>query len=94
MDNYNLGLTISLFGIGITFLALTTVILLIKFLIWAFPAKSHTPPAQTKPPDQHLNIAHVVAFAAAWWNQQEPANSSLGETLEKDHENWWASSTD
>ncbi|MEN8242432.1 MAG: OadG family protein [Chloroflexota bacterium] len=93
MSNYNLGLTISMFGIGITFLALTAIILLIKFLLWIFPAKPEKQPTQGITSDLDLNIAHVAAFAAAWWSRQEPANSSLGDNLEKAHGNWWANSS-
>jgi Na+-transporting methylmalonyl-CoA/oxaloacetate decarboxylase gamma subunit len=89
VGSFSQGLTISLFGIGITFLALSTVILLIKFLLWIFPAKSTKDLFAGASSKEDENIAHVVAFAAAWWSQQQASSSSLGENLEKPRGRWW-----
>lgn len=94
MGSYTLGLTISLYGIGITFLALGAVILLIKLLLWLFPAKTTGKTSQFTSPDEDPNISHVVAFAAAWWSQRQPVDHSLGANLESPHGNWWAKAGD
>lgn len=94
MGSFSQGLTISLFGIGITFLALSTVILLIKFLLWVFPVKSSKNLPATPSSQDDENIVHVVAFAAAWYTNQPTKSSSLGKNLEKAHGNWWSKSSE
>jgi hypothetical protein len=89
MDNLTLGLEISLYGIGITFLVLAVVILLIKLILFLFPAKpAASPPAKPEEIPADPNIPHVVAFAAAWWLKQKK-DPSLGERLEKPPGKWW-----
>jgi Na+-transporting methylmalonyl-CoA/oxaloacetate decarboxylase gamma subunit len=87
MENINQGLLISLYGIGITFLVLASVILLIKFLLALFPAKT-TAVVQEAETKTDPNIPHVVAFAAAWWQAQR-RDKSLGRRLQEPPGKWW-----
>jgi hypothetical protein len=89
VGTFSQGLSISFYGILITFIALTVVILLIRLLLLLFPAKTDTEPAFSRPPEEDPNLPHVVAFAAAWWLKQKSGNLSLGERLEDSPGKWW-----
>jgi hypothetical protein len=83
------GISISFYGILITFIALTVVILLIRLLLLLFPAQDGSKPTVSASPDEDPNIDHVVAFAAAWWLKQQRGKSPLGERLERAPGKWW-----
>lgn len=88
MNPINQGLTISLFGIGITFLVLILVILLIRLIVYLFPAKRTPRTAAVEQTSADPNIPHVVAFAAAWWLNQRK-DPDLGRRLEEPPGRWW-----
>jgi hypothetical protein len=85
----NQGLAISFYGILITFIALTVVILLIRLLLILFPAQGGSKPTVSSSPGEEPNIDHVIAFAATWWAKQQRGKSSLGERLEHTPGKWW-----
>lgn len=89
MGTINQGLTISFYGILITFIALTVVILLIRLLLLMFPTHGSPKPTASASPDVDPDIDHVVAFAAAWWLKQQSGKSFLGERLERAPGKWW-----
>lgn len=89
MDTINQGLLISAYGIGITFLVLFAVILLIKLILLLFPSRPLPSPDVTEVESGDPNIPHVVAFAAAWWQQRSKTNPSLGKRLENPPGKWW-----
>jgi Na+-transporting methylmalonyl-CoA/oxaloacetate decarboxylase gamma subunit len=88
MENFNQGLLISLYGIGITFLVLAVVILLIKLILFLFPDRIQAAIPEQQDNASDPNIPHVVAFAAAWWHSQRK-DQSLGQNLEKPPGKWW-----
>lgn len=83
------GLSISFYGILITFIALTVVILLIRLLLVLFPSSARVETSASTSPENDPNLPHVVAFAAAWWLKQQRDRSSLGERLESSPGKWW-----
>jgi hypothetical protein len=89
MGTFSQGLSISFYGILITFIALTVVILLIRLLLVLFPAQTRSEQASSSPIDEDPNLSHVVAFAATWWLKQRESRSSLGDRLESAPGKWW-----
>ena len=85
MIDYGLGITLSIMGISITFLALGALILLIVILRALFPYK--IPVVQEKP-DEPNSVGQVVAIAAAWWYLRNKKNDSLGQILEQPPGQW------
>ncbi len=85
MNDYGLGITLSLMGISITFLALGVLILLIVILRALFPPK--IPTVQEKPAEPN-SVGQAVAIAAAWWYLRNKKNDSLGQILEQPPGHW------
>lgn len=85
MNDYGLGITLSLMGISITFLALGALILLIVLLRALFP--SRIPEAQEKTADVD-SVGQTVAMAAAWWYLRNKKPYSLGKILEQPPGRW------
>lgn len=86
MNDYTLGITLSLMGISITFLALGALILLIVLLRALFPSK--TPDTAEESNSQVDPVKSAVAIAAAWWYLRNKKASSLGQVLEQPPGNW------
>jgi hypothetical protein len=93
VGTFSQGLSISFYGILITFIALTVVILLIRLLLLLFPSQPRTKPSIPASPPDDSNIPHVAAFAAAWWLKQQKDRSHLGERLERAPGKWWNKSS-
>jgi hypothetical protein len=89
VGTFSQGLSISFYGILITFIALSVVILLIRLLLLLFPAQPRIEPTVSASPDDDPDIPHVVAFAASWWLKQQRERSSLGERLKSAPGKWW-----
>jgi len=86
LSDFNLGITLSLMGISITFLALGALILLIVILRVLFPSKIQDAAEESNP--EVDSIKSTVAIAAAWWYLRKKKASSLGQVLEQPPGNW------
>ena len=86
MNDFNLGITLSLMGISITFLALGALILLIVLLRALFPPK--IPDAAEESNSEVDPVKDTVAIAAAWWYLRNKKASSLGQVLEQPPGHW------
>jgi Na+-transporting methylmalonyl-CoA/oxaloacetate decarboxylase gamma subunit len=86
LNDFNLGITLSLMGISITFLALGALILLIVLLRALFPPKIPDAAEESNPEVDPVKSA--VAIAAAWWYLRNKKASSLGQVLEQPPGNW------
>ncbi len=95
---YIQGLTISLLGMGLTFLALGLLIIAMIVLERYFRDEEPAEPAETAVfPEESLvmgpettedeEIAAVIATALAYWRSIE--QSGLGSTLESEPSSWW-----
>lgn len=94
MDINAQALTLSLYGIGITFAALFVLILIIIFLKGIFPGHRSEKRFQFIKPepkleDEKLYKERVVAIAIAWWIMRNQRSRSLGDTLTKPRSGWW-----
>ncbi|MBG7610195.1 MAG: hypothetical protein IZT55_04935 [Anaerolineae bacterium] len=86
MNDYSLGITLSLMGITITFLALGALILLIVLLRAMFPSKAPAIKESTRT-DIDLD-SRAAAIAAAWWYLHNKKADSLGTILEQPPGQW------
>lgn len=101
-ENFLAGLSISISGILITFLALGIFILVMVILQKLFPGKDEAAPeeqAVTEVPEQPALVKVVeeededlpVIFATAISHFRSKAQSSLGTSLMEGKSGWWAS---
>jgi Na+-transporting methylmalonyl-CoA/oxaloacetate decarboxylase gamma subunit len=87
------GLTISLLGIGITFLALAALILLINLLHFIFRSQQREESVQhSTAVDSERQDEYAIAIAAAWWYLQRKKGAGLGKRLENIPGKWWSKS--
>jgi Na+-transporting methylmalonyl-CoA/oxaloacetate decarboxylase gamma subunit len=87
LNNYDLGVTISLLGVGITFLVLGVLILLIYGIQKFFPHRAIS--VGGKNGDELIPIEKKIAIAAAWWYLHKNEAPELGKILERPPRNWW-----
>ena len=95
MNLYLQGLTLSIFGMGLTFLALGLLILAMIALERFFrdsesPAEEVEDTAQaetTVPTEDEAEVAAVIATALAYW--RDKSQSSLGAGLQAGYSPWW-----
>jgi len=86
LNDFSLGLTLSLMGISITFLALIALILLIVLLRALFPIKVEALKGESDPDAD--STQQTVAIAAAWWYLRVKKSTSLGQVLEQPLGRW------
>lgn len=94
MDINAQALTLSLYGIGITFAALFVLILIIILLKGIFPGHRSEKRFQFIKPepkieDEELYKERAVAIAVAWWIMRHQRSRTLGDTLAKPRSPWW-----
>ncbi|RME74371.1 MAG: hypothetical protein D6784_10095 [Chloroflexi bacterium] len=92
MNLYLQGLTLSVFGMGLTFLALglliVAMIALERFFRDGEPAEEEEVPVEEAvPQDDEAEIAAVIAVALNYWRSK--SQSSLGAGLEAGYSPWW-----
>jgi Na+-transporting methylmalonyl-CoA/oxaloacetate decarboxylase gamma subunit len=84
------GLILSLWGVGITFLALGMLILTIFILRWIYPPEKN-PFAADESEEKRRELAAAIAVAVSLLESGERASAVLGEILEKPRSRWWRS---
>jgi len=87
LNNFDLGITISLLGVGITFLVLGVLILLILGIQKIFPHRELSVGGKNE--DELIPIEKKIAIAAAWWYLHKKDAADLGKILERPPRNWW-----
>lgn len=92
MTELNQGITISLLGIGITFLALAVLIGLIHLLQFLFKPGESDPFEVDESEIDENEEQRAVAIAAAWWYLNQKRAGSLGKLLERPPGRWRGSS--
>jgi hypothetical protein len=84
------GLILSLWGVGITFIALGMLILIIFALRWFYPPEKN-PFAADESEEKRRELAAAIAVAVSLLESGESDKARLGEALEKPRGRWWQS---
>lgn len=89
MSNISVGITLTVLGVTITFLALGVLILLIVGLKAAFPVKNQAAVEEKAAEAPEVQpIEQAIAVAAAWWYLRQQRSASLGKVLEQASGPW------
>jgi hypothetical protein len=79
---------LSLWGVGITFIALGMLILIIFILRWIYPPEKN-PFAADESEEKRRELAAAIAVAVSLLESGESDRAVLGEILEKPRGRWW-----
>lgn len=90
MTDLSQGLMLSLWGVGITFLALGMLIFIILILRWIYPPEKN-PFAADESEEKRHELAAAIAVAVSLLESGESDLAKLGEVLEKPRSRWWQS---
>jgi Na+-transporting methylmalonyl-CoA/oxaloacetate decarboxylase gamma subunit len=82
------GLSLTLWGVGITFLALGLLILIIYILRWLYPPEKN-PFKADESEEKRREMAAAIAVAVSLLEHQGKRNQDLGRVLEKPRGRWW-----
>ena len=88
MNELSQGITISVLGIGITFLALAVLIGLIHLLQFLYKPGERNPFEVDETERDENEEQRAVAIAAAWWYLKHKRAGSLGKLLERPPGKW------
>jgi Na+-transporting methylmalonyl-CoA/oxaloacetate decarboxylase gamma subunit len=84
----NQGLILTLWGVGITFLALGLLILIIYILRRLWPPEVN-PFKADESQEKRREMAAAIAVAVSLLEYQGKRNRDLGRVLEEPHGRWW-----
>jgi Na+-transporting methylmalonyl-CoA/oxaloacetate decarboxylase gamma subunit len=88
MTEISQGLTLTLWGVGITFLALGLLILIIFILRWLWPPEVN-PFKADESEEKRREIAAAIAVAVSLLKHEEKRAQDLGRVLEEPRGRWW-----
>ena len=83
MSNFTQGLLISVLGIGVTFVALGTLILIINILQWLFPPKKDLLISKVSKEEKDEEIAAAIGAAIALLDDKKKFGADLGQLLQR-----------
>jgi Na+-transporting methylmalonyl-CoA/oxaloacetate decarboxylase gamma subunit len=90
LSNISEGLVISLWGVGITFIALGLLILIIFILRWLWPPEIN-PFKPEESEEKRREIAAAIAVAVSLLERGDRISADLGHVLEGPRGRWWRS---
>lgn len=88
MTELNQGLVLTLWGVGITFLALGLLILIIYILRWLWPPEVNPFKAEESE-EKHREMAAAIAVVVSLLEHEKTRSQDLGRILEKPRGRWW-----
>ena len=88
MTEFSQGLTLTLWGVGITFIALGLLILIIFILRWLWPPEVNVfKPDESE--EKRREIAAAIAVAVSLCEYEDKMSQDLGRGLEAPRGRWW-----
>ena len=88
MSNFTQGLLISVLGIGVTFVALGTLILIINVLQWIFPVRKDQLKSKASEEEGDEEIAAAIGAAIALLDNKKKFGADLGQLLQRPSGGW------